>query len=92
MLRELAKSMDLDAEKLINDDREAYLQAEIIKAAGAGMQAQQPQNVPGINPQDPSGGGAGNIGVGSAPLPEEQGFSGVPRQTPETPPDFGGMQ
>ena len=92
VLRELAKSMDLDAEKLINDDREAYLQAEIIKAAGAGMQAQQPQNVPGINPQDPSGGGAGNIGVGSVPLPEEQGFSGVPRQAPGTPPDFGEMQ
>ena len=93
VLRELAKSMDLDADKLINDEREAYIQAEIIKATGEGMQGQQPQeNVPGINPQDPSGGGAGNIGVGTAPLPEEQGFSGVPRQTPGTPPDFGGVQ
>ena len=93
VLRELAKSMDLDADKLINDEREAFIQAEIIKATGEGMQGQQPQeNVPGINPQDPSGGGAGNIGVGAAPLPEEQGFSGVPRQTPGTPPDFGGVQ
>ena len=71
----------------------AFIQAEIIKATGEGLQGQQPQeNVPGINPQDPSGGGAGNIGVGAAPLPEEQGFSGVPRQTPGTPPDFGGVQ
>ena len=93
VLRELAKSMDLDADKLINDEREAFIQAEIIKATGEGLQGQQPQeNVPGINPQDPSGGGAGNIGVGAAPLPEEQGFSGVPRQTPGTPPDFGGVQ
>ena len=93
VLRELAKSMDLDADKLINDEREAYIQAEIIKATGEGMQGQQPQeNVPGVNPGDPSGGGAGNIGVGSAPLPEEQGFSGTPQQPPGTPPDLGGMQ
>jgi len=93
VLRELAKSMDLDADKLINDEREAFIQAEIIKATGEGMQGQQPQeNVPGVNPGDPSGGGAGNIGVGSAPLPEEQGFSGTPQQPPGTPPDLGGMQ
>lgn len=93
VLRELAKSMDLDADKLINDEREAFIQAEIIKATGEGMQGQQPQeNVPGINPGDPSGGGAGNIGVGSAPLPEEQGFSGTPQQPPGTPPDLGGVQ
>tara|TARA_A100001388_G_scaffold244479_1_gene202344 strand:- start:3416 stop:5497 length:2082 start_codon:yes stop_codon:yes gene_type:complete len=91
VLRELAKSMDLDADKLINDEREAFIQAEIIKATGEGMQGQQ-QNAQGVNPQDPSGGGAGNIGVGSAPLPEEQGFSGTQQQTPDTPPDLGGMQ
>tara|TARA_A100001035_G_scaffold106207_1_gene83302 strand:- start:515 stop:2596 length:2082 start_codon:yes stop_codon:yes gene_type:complete len=91
VLRELAKSMDLDADKLINDEREAFIQAEIIKATGEGMQGQQ-QDAQGVNPQDPSGGGAGNIGVGSAPLPEEQGFSGTQQQTPDTPPDLGGMQ
>ena len=91
VLRELAKSMDLDADKLINDEREAFIQAEIIKATGEGMQGQQ-QNAQGVNAQDPSGGGAGNIGVGSAPLPEEQGFSGTQQQTPDTPPDLGGMQ
>ena len=34
ILRELGAAMDLDAEKLINDEREAFKQAEILKAAG----------------------------------------------------------
>ena len=95
VLRELAKSMDLDADKLINDEREAYIQAEIIKAAGEGMQGQQQETAQGLNPQDPSGGGAGNIGVGNAPTPEEPGFSGTDQpqgSPPQMPPDLGGMQ
>ena len=70
--------MDLDAEKLINDEREAFRQAEIIRAAGGGDQP-QPQ-APGMSPMDMSGGGGGNIGVGGAAVPGEQGFSAA--QTP----------
>lgn len=81
VLRELAQAMDLDAEKLINDEREAFRQAEIIKAAGGG---QQPQQAEGMSPMDMSGGGGGNIGVGAAALPGEQGFS-APNQQPEEP-------
>jgi hypothetical protein len=54
---------------------EAALQAELMK----GMQAQQPtpEGAPaGANPMDTSGAGGGNIGVGQAPTPQEQGFSG----------------
>ena len=73
VLRELAQAMDLDAEKFINDEREALIQAEIIKAAGGAQQPPQAGGPP--SPMDPSGGGGGNIGVGMAPQPGEQGFS-----------------
>ena len=41
-------------------------------------QYQQPPQQPmgGTGVQDPTGGGGGNIGVGQAPIPGEQGFSG----------------
>ena len=83
VLRELAQAMDLDAEKLINDEREAFRQAEIIRAAGGGDQP-QPQ-APGLNPMDMSGGGGGNIGVGGAAVPGEQGFSAAqePAEQPQ---------
>ena len=73
VLRELAQAMDLDAEKFINDEREAMIQAEIIKASGGG--AQQQQQAGPLGAMDTSGGGGGNIGVGTAPQPGEQGFS-----------------
>jgi len=77
ILRELGAAMDLDSEKLINDEREAFVQAEIIKTAGGVKDAEAAQ---GVNAGDPSGGGGGNIGVGQAPIPGEQGFS-----APKTP-------
>jgi hypothetical protein len=82
ILRELGHAMDLDAEKLINDEREAFKQAEILKAAG-GLPTDQSQ-AQGVNVADPSGGGGGNIGVGQAPVPGEQGFSAP--QNPATAP------
>jgi len=77
IIREIAKSLDLDPDKVTNNMDEAALQAELMK----GMQAQQPtpEGVPapaGANPMDTSGAGGGNIGVGQAPVPQEQGFSG----------------
>ena len=80
ILRELGAAMDLDSEKLINDEREAFKQAEILKAAG-GLHTEQGQ-AQGINPADPSGGGGGNIGVGQAPVPGEQGFSAPQNPSP----------
>ena len=79
IIREIAKSMELDPEKVTNNMDEAALQAEILK----GMQGEQPQQPPqagqppvGANPLDPTGAGGGNIGTGQAPIPNEQGFSG----------------
>jgi hypothetical protein len=77
VLKELATSMDLDAEKFINDEREAFRQAQIIREAGGMQPQQQPQ---GMSPMDMSGGGGGNIGVGGAAVPGEQGFSAAGQQ------------
>ena len=85
VLKELAQSMDLDAEKFINDEREAFRQAQIIREAGGMQQQQQQPQAPGLNPMDMSGGGGGNIGVGGAAVPGEQGFSAAGGQEGEDP-------
>jgi hypothetical protein len=74
IIREIAKSLDLDPDKVTNNMAEAAIQAEIMK----GMQQQQaPEGAPaGANPMDTSGAGGGTVGVGQAPTPQEQGFSG----------------
>ena len=85
IVREIAKSMDLDPDLVANNMDEAARQALILQkmqpapepaAAGAG-------GPPPVS--DTSGGGGGNIGVGTAPAPGEQGFSGnapAPAQGP----------
>ena len=76
IIREIAKAMDLDPEKVTNDMREAAIQAELLKEF-RGQQPQQQQQPPsGANPLDPTGAGGGNIGTGQAPIPGEQGFAG----------------
>jgi hypothetical protein len=84
IVREIAKSMDLDPDKVANSMADAAIQAEILKQ----FQAQNPQpemdpNAPqgqgapaGVQVQDTQGSGGGNMGTGTAPLPGEQGFSG----------------
>jgi hypothetical protein len=42
--------------------------------------------VPGAGVADMTGGGAGNIGVGAAPVPGEQGFAGNTAAQPPQPP------
>ena len=78
VIREIAKSMDLDPDKVTNNMDEAALQAEIMK--GFQQPAQQEQAgmtpPPGADAMDPTGAGGGNIGTGQAPVPGEQGFSG----------------
>ena len=75
IVREIAKSMDLDPTKVTNNMDEAILQAEMLKGM-QGEQPQQPQAPAGANPADPTGAGGGTIGVGQAPQPNEQGFTG----------------
>ena len=89
IVREIAKSMDLDPDKVGNNMAQAAIQAEILKKfqqenpppapppGAPGPQGQAPEGqgaAPGV--QDTAGGGGGNIGIGTAPQPGEQGFSG----------------
>ncbi len=80
VIREIAKSMGLDPEKVTNNMSEAALQAEILKGFQQPMDQQGQQAPAGVNPMDPTGAGGGNIGTGQAPVPGEQGFSGNAQQ------------
>ena len=84
IIREIAKSMDLDPEKLTNSMGDAAIQAEILKKFQAENPPPPPQvdpNAPqqgapaGVQVQDTTGSGGGQIGTGTAPIPGEQGFS-----------------
>jgi len=79
IIREIAKALDLDPDKVTNNMDEATLQAEIMKGFQQPQEGQQPP-VAGANPADPTGAGGGTIGTGQAPVPGEQGFTGVPQQ------------
>jgi len=80
IIREIAKAMDLDPDKVTNNMDEAMVQAELLKGfqgpAQAGGAPQQGQPPAGTNPLDPTGAGGGTIGTGQAPVPGEQGFTG----------------
>ena len=86
IIREIAKSMDLDPDKVTNSMQDAAIQAEIMKGFQQPAQAPQgapmgpegaaPQEVAGAAPMDSTGAGGGTIGTGVAPAPGEQGFSG----------------
>jgi hypothetical protein len=71
IIREIAKAMDLDPDKVTNNMEEAALQAKML-------QEQQAKQKPpaGADPNDPTGAGGGTIGTGIAPTPNEQGFTG----------------
>ena len=75
IIREIAKSLDLDPDKVTNNMNDAAIQAELMKQFQQEQQAEQGAPA-GANPMDTSGAGGANIGVGQAPLPQEQGFSG----------------
>ena len=92
IIREIAKSMDLDPDKLTNSMGDAAIQAEILKKFQADNPPpqvdpnapQQQQGAPqqgeqppaGAQVQDTQGSGGGQIGTGTAPLPGEHGFTG----------------
>ena len=86
LLRELANSLDIDADKAVNDPREAAIQAAVMaeaaKAMGpalpggqpnAGQTAPNPSGAP--SSQDPTQTGGGNVAPGAAPTPGQEGFS-----------------
>ena len=80
VIREIAKAMDLDPDKVTNNMDEAALQAELMKQFQAPLDNQQQQKPPaGADPMDPTGAGGGTIGTGVAPTPGEQGFTGTPQ-------------
>ena len=86
IIREIAKSMDLDPDKVTNNMEEASRQAMLL-------QQNQPAAAPGAAPEqgapavaDMTGGGGGNIGVGAAAVPGEQGFAGNTAAQPPQPP------
>jgi hypothetical protein len=87
IVREIAKSMDLDPDKVSNNMEEAARQAALMQpAAPAAPTEPGAPPVPGAGGPpgvaDMTGGGGGNIGVGAAPQPGEQGFSAAPPQMP----------
>jgi hypothetical protein len=93
LVSELAHSLDLDPDEILNDPEEAAIMAQIIGMQNAGQatspEAQgvngQPNNMGGVQgapgqPQDlgVTGTGGGNIGIGNVPNPGESEFSGTP--------------
>ena len=80
VIREIAKSLDLDPDKVTNNMSEAALQAEMLKEFQRQQQPQQTPPMAGADPNDPTGAGGGTIGTGQVPLPQEQGFTGNEQQ------------
>ena len=90
-LTEIAKSLDIDPDQLINDPEKAAIYAQIMgmangnqnNTAATGGQSQMGQTGPipaGASPTDPTGAGGGNIGTGNVPMPGETGFSAANTQ------------
>lgn len=90
LIKEVAETLDIEPEKIINDPEEAAIYARIVglqQNAGGDNQGTQPnsgapgnvggaQGIPtGANPSDATGAGGGNIGTGAAPAPGEAAFS-----------------
>jgi hypothetical protein len=92
LIGELAYSLDLDPDEILNDPEEAAIMAQIIgmqNNAGqtTGETPINPNQQPGVlgtpqgTPQQPqelgtTGTGGGNIGTGNVPMPGEDQFSG----------------
>jgi len=92
IVREIAKSMDLDPDKLVNSMSDAAVQAELLKKFREENPPPPPPQAPpqgspqgppaGAQVQDTQGSGGGTIGTGTAPTPGEQGFSANTGQGP----------
>jgi hypothetical protein len=94
LVSELAYSLDLDPDEILNDPEEAAIMAQIIGMQNAGQttgdETQAISNEQGAmgnlqgTPEQPqelgaTGTGGGNIGIGNVPAAGESEFSGTPR-------------
>ena len=99
LVSELAYSLDLDPDEILNNPEEAAMMAQIIGMQNVGQTTSpetqspdgQPANMGGVQgaPQQPqdlgvTGTGGGNIGIGNVPQSGESEFSGTPRTTGPT--------
>ena len=85
ILSEIAKSLDIEPEKLINDPEKAAIFAKIMGMANGNQQNQSNNQQPsmaddggaptGADAEDITGVGGGNIGIGGVPTPGEDSFS-----------------
>ena len=99
LISELAYSLDLDPDEILNDPEEAAMMAQIIgmqnnvgqeSGAEASPNGQEQEGMGGLTgvPQPPqdlgvTGTGGGNIGTGNIPQSGEAEFSGTPRAVGE---------
>ena len=91
LISELAYSLDLDPDEILNDPEEAAIMAQIIGMQNNGQEASaeaqpnsQQQTMAGSGgvPQQPqdigvTGTGGGNIGIGNVPQSGEDQFTGT---------------
>ena len=97
LVSELAYSLDLDPDEILNDPEEAAMMAQIIGMQNAGQNVgseaeltSEQQGPMGslagtpAQPQNlgPTGTGGGNIGIGNVPVAGESEFSGTNRAAP----------
>ena len=94
LVSELAYSLDLDPDEILNDPEEAAIMAQIIGMQNANQTTGEEANPGGPQPAGmggpegtpqspqnlgPTGTGGGNIGTGNVPVAGENEFSGTPR-------------
>jgi hypothetical protein len=77
IVREIAKSLDLDPDKVTNSLADATIQAAMLQQMQQAA-TQAPQEAPpgGLSTESGPGSGGGQMGTGNAPAPGEGGFSG----------------
>lgn len=74
LIKEAAKTLDLDPEKAVNDPKKAALQAQLLGQSGATQPSQGGPQGPSQN--DPTGTGGGMIGGGGQAMPGDPQFTG----------------
>lgn len=76
ILRELAASMDLNEDKILNDPREAAIQATLMAKIAALMPPPAPQQQQAAQPAGVQGGSMSPEAAIAPPVPQEAGFTG----------------
>jgi hypothetical protein len=76
ILRELAASMDLNEDKILNDPREAAIQATLMAKIAALMPPPAPQQQQAAQPAGVQGGSMSPEAAIEPPVPQEAGFTG----------------